>query len=378
MAQAVCEALPGRIDDGCLLLKYGHRGEADLPPLTIREAGHPEPDENGMAGAERLAGLLKAAGPDDTVLVLISGGGSALYTLPAAGVSFADIQTVNRRLLGCGADIHEINTVRKHLSAVKGGRSAELAFPAKWLEFVLSDVIGDDPSTIASGPFAPDPTTFDRAARVLERYGLGETAPAGIRRHLAAGTRGDVAETPDEASHLFRQGRRFFCGNNTMALRAAAARAEELGFSAVVFPEPITGEVERAAPRLFREAADSSLRRKRPVCFLSGGETTVNLGATFGKGGRNMELALSFAVQIENREGVCGLFAGTDGTDGPTDAAGAVVDGGTLRRADEAGLDAKHALLAHDAYPFFRSLGDLVITGPTRTNVMDLQVIIFT
>jgi glycerate 2-kinase len=276
-------------------------------------------------------------------------------------------------LLSCGADIREINAVRKHLSTIKGGLAARFAAPADVIVIVVSDVIGDALDTIASGPFAPDASTFTDAWRILEKYQLMHRVPMPVRQYLFDGQHGKYAETPKENDEVFQKVTHVLCTTNKVALDAAAEKAKALGYQPVMVAEPVAGECREAA-RAFAVRARSLLDQGRSFCLLSGGEPTVNLGAAHGRGGRNQEFALSAAFTIENSGDIIVASCGTDGTDGPTDAAGAMVDGATLGRASRAGLDARAALDGHKAYPFFEQLDDLIKTGPTNTNVMDIQV----
>jgi hydroxypyruvate reductase len=376
MARAVERIFGPRVAGGLVVTKYGH-GEP-LARVQLREAGHPVPDAAGEAAAREQAALLGAVRAGDLVVCVISGGGSALLPGPAEGVTLAEKQEVTRLLLACGATIGEINAVRKHLSALKGGGLARLAQPAALLTLILSDVVGDPLDVIASGPTVPDPTTFATALEVLARHRLEAQVPAAVRRRLEAGARGEVPETPKPGDPIFSRTVNVLVGSNALAVAAAAGRARALGYRPLVLSTTITGETREVAAvhaALARELASSGRPARRPACLLSGGETTVTMERA-GQGGRNQEFALAAALGIEGLEEVAVLSAGTDGTDGPTDAAGAWADGQTVARARAAGLDPRAALGGHDAYPFFERLGDLVLTGPTRTNVMDLRLVL--
>ena len=376
MARSAEEILGERIYGGLIITKYGH----GLPTARCRvmEAGHPVPDENGLRATAALLDLVAAAGPDDRILCMISGGGSALTPAPAPGIRLADKQETTRLLLACGADIHEINALRKHLSRIKGGQLCRRTGGARMLSLILSDVVGDDLDVIASGATAPDPTTFGDCREILSRHGLLERLPGPVRRHLAAGCDGRVDETPKPGSPLFERVENRIVGGISDALAAAEVEAARLGFKPLVLTSSIQGEareVARVLCAVAREVRRSGRPAPAPVCLLSGGETTVTLRGT-GTGGRNMELALSAAIELSGLPGVLLLSAGTDGTDGPTDAAGAFADGTTVLRAAALNLSARRHLSSNDSYSFFQPLGDLLVTGPTRTNVMDLQVVL--
>ena len=372
MARAAERALGRAIAGGLVNVKYGH--VAKLRRVELNECGHPVPDQRGVAGAERIAAIAAAAGKDDLVLCLISGGASALLPLPAPPVTLAEKQEVTRLLLASGADIHEINTVRKHLSAIKGGQLARLAWPARVEALLVSDVIGDDLDVIGSGPAAPDRSTFADAAQVLERYGIRDQVPAAVRTRLEQGLAGRVAETPKPGDPLFARVRNTVAGGNRLALDAAAREARQLGFRTIVLSSTIAGEtreIARMHAAIAREAAEHGRPARPPACILSGGETTVTLRGN-GLGGRNQEFALAAALDIAGLDDVVVLSAGTDGTDGPTDAAGAIADGDTLRRKP----DARRFLDANDSYHYFEALDDLVVTGPTNTNVADVRILL--
>jgi glycerate 2-kinase len=379
MAKAFEASLGDEPYDGIVITKYGHCGK-DLPARTrVLEAGHPLPDENGLRGAKEIMGLLGEAGTDTLVACLISGGGSALLVSPLEGITLEEKQEITGLLLKAGADINELNTVRKHLSRVKGGRLAELAYPAGVISLILSDVIADRLDVIASGPTAPDGTTYGDAIKVLEKYGLTERVPEGVMDALRRGGEGLLPETPKPGSRVFEKVENIIIGNNVRALEAARKGAEELGFHTEVVSSELTGEAREAGVWLAGKAL--AARRSSPhpphpkVCLVSGGETTVTVKGS-GKGGRNTELALAFAREIEGVEGIALLSAGTDGNDGPTDAAGAVVDGKTISIARSMGIDPDSHLADNDSYTFFKKAGGLLVTGPTGTNVMDVQIVL--
>lgn len=376
MAAAVEEILGDRITAGLVTVKAGHGGPTRV--VRIQEAAHPVPDAAGCAGAQAVLDLARGAGADDLVIALISGGGSALLPLPVPGITLKEKQQVTKHLLACGATIREINAVRKHISAVKGGQLARAAAPAQVLTLVLSDIIGDPLDAIASGPTAPDGTTFAEALAILDRYGIRAAVLPAIRGYLEAGAAGRAPETPKPGDPLFRRVHHRVVANNAQALEAAAAAAAARGLRPLILASGIQGEAREVAKvlaALLLEVRATGRPIEPPCCLVAGGETTVTLHGR-GKGGRNQEMALAAAFPLEGAEGILFFSAGTDGTDGPTDAAGAVSDGETIRRGRAAGLDPAHHLADNDAYPFFRALGDLVVTGPTRTNVMDVHLLL--
>ena len=412
MAAAVAEILGDCITAGLVNVKYGyaaavqlpassHRGSSELsstkdrdretsgetpptPPglrrklsasvIQIVEAGHPVPDEAGRQGAERIAEMLSELTERDLVLCLISGGGSALLPLPVPGVSLADMQALTETLLRCGATINEINCVRKHVSRLKGGQLARLAYPATLIALILSDVVGNPLDVIASGPTVPDPTTFADAWAVLERYDIVDQVPPSITAHIKRGLAGEIPDTPKPGDPIFQRVQNVIVGDNLQAAQAAVEKARELGFNTLLLSTYIEGEA-REVGRVFAGLGKGMARHGHPIappgCLVAGGETTVTVRGS-GKGGRNQELALAAGLALEGWENVVIVALATDGTDGPTDAAGAIADGTTVPRARARGLDPAAYLRNNDAYHFFQALGDLIITGPTNTNVNDL------
>jgi glycerate-2-kinase len=326
-----------------------------------------------VAATRRIIDLLKGADERTLILCLISGGGSALLVEPYEGISLREKQKVTNLLLKSGATINELNTVRKHLSMVKGGRLAGIAYPASIISLIVSDVVGDSLDVIASGPTAPDSSTYSDALAVLGKCQLTDQMPAKALSILERGARGEIPETPKEGDDIFTAVQNIVVASNRGALLAAKRKAEELGFQTSIISSTLQGEARDAARSLAHRACTAELNR--PFCLLSGGETTVTVRGS-GLGGRNTELALAFALEIEGESGVTLLSAGTDGTDGPTDAAGAVVDSHTIGRARTINLDAKAYLDSNDSYSFFHKTGELLITGPTGTNVMDIQIIL--
>jgi glycerate 2-kinase len=376
MAGPLEEILGDRIDDGVIVVKDGHA--LPLLRIRVREAGHPVPDERGVRAAEEMIRLVEGGLPRDLVFCLVSGGGSALSPAPARGITLEEMQEITRLLLGSGATIHELNTVRKHLSRLKGGLLARLAHPATVISLILSDVVGDDLDTIASGPTVPDGGTFRDCLNILDRRGIRALAPGGILAVLEAGARGEIPDTPKAGDPLFDSVRNLIVGNNQMAVEAAAAKARELGYDTQLpagHEEGEAREVALAHVALARNVQERSGSASRATCIITGGETTVTVRGK-GTGGRNQEFALAAALEMDGTSGIVVLSAGTDGTDGPTEAAGAVADGGSVDRGRSAGMDAGEYLAANDSYNFFRPLGDLLVTGPTFTNVMDLRIVL--
>jgi len=374
MAAAVERILGPRVSAGIIIVKYGYA--VPLRRIRVIEAGHPLPDAAGQRAAEELLDLVRGAGPDDLVLCLISGGGSALMPALVGEMSLDDEITVTGLLLRSGAAIQEVNTVRKHLSRIKGGRLAAAASPARVVALILSDVLGDPVDAIASGPTAPDPTTFADALDVVRRYGLADSMPVSAMAYLQRGAAGREPETPKPDDPVFRRVQIVLVGSNEQAVAAAAARAKTVGFRTLVLTTSLEGEAREAA-RVFCSVVRGIGTRRTPIappaCLLAGGETTVTVRGQ-GRGGRCQEFALSSGRVIAGWANTVVAAFGTDGTDGPTDAAGALVDGGTAARAQSAGLDAGRALADNDSYPFFQQLGDLLLTGPTRTNVNDIYL----
>jgi hydroxypyruvate reductase len=372
MAHAAERVLGKRITAGLVNVKDGHL--AKLRRIELNECGHPVPDARGVSGAERIARIARSAGEDDLVLCLISGGASALLPLPAAPVTLEEKQAVTRLLLNCGANIHEINAVRKHISAIKGGQLARLAAPAAVEALLLSDVIGDDLDVIGSGPTAPDASTFASTYAILERYGILDRVPASVRERLEQGLRGEIPETPKAADPIFARVRNTIVGSSRLALDAGARRAREFGFRTLILASGIQGEtrdVARMHAAIAREMVETGRPIKPPACIITGGETTVTIKGD-GLGGRNQEFVLAAAIDIAGMPETVVLSAGTDGTDGPTNAAGALADGETCHRKP----GALQYLDNNDSYHYFEALGDLLITGPTNTNVMAVRIVL--
>jgi hydroxypyruvate reductase len=376
MAKAVEDLLGNRICDGVIVVKDEHG--LPLKKIKICEASHPVPDERGVEGTEEILSLLEKAGARDLVICLISGGGSALLIAPVHGISLEDKQNTTKLLLACGATIHEFNAVRKHLSRAKGGRLAQMAYPATVTSLILSDVVGDDLDVIASGPTVPDSSTFDDAIQILKDHDIWDRLASAVRNHLEKGASGQIEDTPKSDNAVFQQCSQVLVGTNLQALKAAGQEAKRLGYHSLILSSKVEGEAREVA-RFFtaiaREVQGSENPLKPPVCLLAGGETTVTLTGE-GRGGRNQEFALAAALTIAGLDHIVVLSGGTDGTDGPTDAAGAIADGSTVARALEKGLDPKDFLRRNDSYSLFQPLEDLLMTGPTRTNVMDIYMLL--
>jgi len=381
MARAVEEVLGDKLEAGMVVVKYGHGGT--LQKTTVLEGNHPEPDQGGYESTQRiLAFLQENLQKNDLLLVVISGGGSALLPAPVSAITFKEKQAASALLLRSEATIQEINTIRKHLSRVKGGQLLNYTQGAEVISLLLSDVVGDDLASIASGPTNPDPTTFSQCMEIIRRYGLEKKIPGSVLKHLqsgAAGTPGSE-ETPKPGDPRFERVHHVIVGCNMQALEAAAEKARLLGFSPLILSSSVTGNTADVAlthVAIARQALETGDPIQPPCCLISGGETTVRLTGA-GKGGRNQEFALWCAREIAGWNHSQVLFAsvGSDGTDGPTDAAGALALPETARRAQEKGLSIQDYLDRNDSYHFFAELGDLIMTGPTLTNVMDLRFVL--
>ena len=381
MAQAI-ESILGRfITDGRIIVKYGHA--AKLKRIKVMEASHPVPDEAGVKGTEEIIRMMKQADEDTLVICLISGGASALLVSPAPRITLGDKKIVTELFLKAGASIEELNTVRKHLSKVKGGRLAQIAYPATVVTLMLSDVIGDRLDVIASGPTVPDPTTFQNAMAAIEKYSLKDRLPAKVLKLLMQGVKRKIKDTPKGAESFFKKTKAVVIGSLKHAVASAREKAISLGFSAEVVTDELRGEARDAARYLAARAVEvqnSLSKGAKPCCLISGGETTVTVKGN-GLGGRNQELSLAFAMEIEGIKGIAMLSADTDGIDGPTDAAGAIVDGNTTALAREFDIIPEIYLENNNSYNFFKRLDSVskrsyhLITGPTGTNVMDMQII---
>ncbi len=368
MAKAVEDAW-GEVS-GLVVTRYGHNVPCRF--IEVVEASHPVPDAAGMDAAKRILDSVKGLGPDDLVLALISGGGSALLALPAEGITLADKQQVNKSLLVSGATISEMNCVRKHLSAIKGGRLAAAAAPARVVTLTISDVPGDDPSVIASGPTVADPTTFADALEIVRKYKID--APKAVMDRLQAG----ADETPKPGDACFAKAELRMIVTPQASLEAAAEVVVNNGYTPMILGNAIEGEARDVAlmhAGIARQVVDFGQPANAPLVLLSGGETTVTVRGK-GRGGRNAEFLLALAVALEGKARIYAIAGDTDGIDGTEDNAGAIIDPTTLSRAAAAGLNAKTYLGNNDGYSFFEKLGDLVKTGPSLTNVNDFRAIL--
>jgi len=375
MAEAVEKILGDTIAGGHVIVKYGY--SKPLKRITITEAGHPLPDHNGFAGTKKIVEIAESAGEDDLFLFLVSGGGSSLLTDYPAGSSERDMVKMNDLLVKCGASISEINIVRKHLSRVKGGQLAKLVYPATIVNLIISDVPGDSPAVIASGPAYPDESTFAGAMEVVEKYRLTDKMPESLLRHLKLGIKGEIPENPVRGDPVFEKTYNVIIGNNRMALEAAAACAVKEGLDCITDENLLCLDVAVASEYIINKALTAREKRKKgkPLCLLFGGETTIEVKGK-GMGGRNQHLALLCAKLLRRHEGITVLCGGTDGTDGPTGAAGAVVDSGTWREAIMNRINPQWYIDNYDSFNFFREAGGLIVTGPTFTNVMDMIIVI--
>lgn len=379
MAMAMQDILGPYLSEGLMVTKYGHASETShLAHWTVIEAGHPIPDEAGVSGGRAIIDVLNRTTSHDLVVVLLSGGASALVVSPVANVSLDDLQDTTELLLKAGANIVELNAVRKHLSQLKGGQLARLAAPASVVALILSDVVGDPLDVIASGPTAPDPTTYGEALDVLDRYRLTDRVSETVIHHLKSGVGGRLLETPKAGDSCFNRVTNVLVGSNVLAAQAAVDRAQALEYHALLLTTFIEGEareVAKVAVALAKGVRHHGHPVAPPACLVWGGETTVTVRGQ-GKGGRNQELALAAALGLEDMEGVALLALATDGTDGPTDAAGAMVDGETARRARQSGWDIRATLKDNNAYPLLEDIGALMKLGPTGTNVNDVLVLL--
>jgi glycerate 2-kinase len=374
MSYALEDILQNRISGGIINVKYGHT--KDLKCIKINEAGHPIPNEAGVEGTEEILTLLHGLRDNDLVIFVLSGGGSALLPLPKDGISLEEKQRVTKMLLDSGASIDEMNALRKHISKVKGGQLARVAYPATSISLLLSDVVGDRLDVIASGPTVPDESTFGDCMSIVEKYNL--KLPGSVMDLIKKGVNGEIEETPKAGDPIFENTFHVILASNIMALKAAEQKAKELGYNALILSSAIEGEtkdVARVLTAIAKEICASENPISKPACIISGGETTVTIKGK-GLGGRNQEFVLASAAEIAGMNDTVILSCGTDGTDGPTDAAGALADGLTIQRAEKLGMQAKEYLWNNDSYHFFEKLGDLIKTGPTNTNVMDVRLLL--
>jgi len=379
MAKAIEDTLNGLITRGIIIVKYGHG--KNLTYCTQIEAAHPIPDRAGLKGTETILRMLEGMDGNTLVMVLLSGGASALLVSPVDAISLEEKMEVTSLLLRAGASIGEVNAVRKHISRIKGGRLARYVQPAYLISFVLSDVIGDRLDVIASGPTVPDRSTFHDAMKVIEKYQLKDEIPVRVLDYINKGIRGEVEETPKGDEDFFKKSQTLIIGNINNAINGARRKAHEKGYKTEIISSSLQGEARNVANMLAERALEYRRKGYRKLCLIAGGETTVTVKGK-GQGGRNQEMALAFAIKIKGENNILMLSAGTDGTDGPTDAAGAIVDGNVVSIALTNGLDPERYLEENDSYSFFKKLDDItgngyhLKTGPTDTNVMDLQVIL--
>ncbi len=383
MTLAAADILNEHLHGGMILTKSGSH---DLPErvtkiLDLYYGGHPIPDQNSLKAVAAITNLLSKAKSDDLILFLLSGGGSALLAGPYPGLTLKDLRLTNQILLSCGADIKEINTIRKHISTVKGGQLAKIAVPAKLFTLILSDVMGNQLDMIASGPTTPDPSTYQDAVEIIERYDLDHRLPKSVLNHLIQGLAGHLPETPKPGDPIFRDVTNLIIGRNSDSIQAGVQQAVLEGFNADTLPEPLEGEARLAGEKLAAILQRMALKSEplpRPACLIIGGETTVSLQSSgeIGKGGRNIEIALSAVKTMNNVPGVVLITLATDGEDGETDAAGAVVTGDSLRRGRILQMDPETYLRNHNSYPYFQALNDLLVPGVTQTNVNDLCFLI--
>ena len=377
MAKAVEGLLGGRITSGMVNVLKGTEGSVKTGRIALKGASHPIPGNEGVRGVDGMLDLTNGLTRHDLVITLISGGGSALMPYPASGITLEDMQEVTNSLLKAGATINELNAVRKHISGFKGGQFARHVYPARMISLILSDVIGDPIDTIASGPTSPDESTFMEARAVVVKYGLLDTVPENVLSRLNGGINGMYPETPKRGDPIFQNVSNLVIANNFRAARAASDVAEGLGYNSMILSTYVEGEASDVGVMfagIAREEQSRGLPLPKPAAIIIGGETTVTVNGD-GKGGRNQEVALGAVHKIRGLNGVIATL-GTDGIDGPTEAAGAIVDGESLERAALLGLKPEEFLENNDAFSFFESMNDLIITGPTGTNVNDLSIIL--
>ncbi len=376
MAEAVEQVLGTQITDGLVNIPRGNKYKTDI--IKLHEASHPIPDEHGVEGTRRMLEIVERTNKDYLVICLISGGGSSLMPLPRDGISMDDKREVTDALLKCGATINETNTVRKHISGFKGGWLAKKAYPATILNLILSDVVGDPLDFIASGPTVPDSTTFSDAVKVLKKYNLWDKVPASVKKVLSDGEKSVIPETPKADDEAFKKVYNVVVGNSRSATLVARDSLKSAGLNTFLLTSVLEGEARHVGVMLAsiaHEIIASGNPVQKPAGVVAGGETTVTVVGE-GLGGRNQEIALAAALKLEGLDGAVVASLSTDGVDGPTDAAGAIADGKTLARASKMGLDAERFLAENDSYDFFSELGDLILTGPTGTNVNDVSVIV--
>jgi glycerate-2-kinase len=373
MAYEVERILDDNIDEGLVVTKYNFKSQ--LKRIQPLKASHPLPDKNGIEVSKKIIEICKNANEDDLIINLISGGASSLLPYRAENITLEDKIKTTEILLRAGATIQELNTVRKHISAIKGGLLAKYVYPATMINLIISDVIGDQLDVIGSGFTVPDPTTFEDSWNVMIKYKMEDKIPHSVKSYLLDGMEGKVPETPKPGNPLFNKVYNLIIGNNELALSAIKTAAEEKGYYAKIISATLEGEAKVTSKFIAQLAKEYSLSEEKPVCLIFGGETTVTVTGN-GKGGRNQEFCLSFAIEIDGIKNITFLSGGTDGNDGQTEAAGAICNGKTIEIAKELGLDAMKFLNNNDSYNFFNKLDDLIITGSTNTNVMDIQILI--
>jgi len=376
MAEALEQVLGNRIKRGLVNVPHGCKNKTKI--IELHGANHPVPDEAGVKGTRYMLEIAEQANENDLVICLISGGGSSLMPLPRGKISIVDKREITNTLLKCGATINEINTIRKHISDFKGGWLAKKAYPTTILNLILSDVVGDPLDFIASGPTVPDSTTFKDAIKILEKYNLWDKTPASIRKVLVDGEKGKISETPKAENEVFKKVFNVVVGNNRFASQAACEYLKSNGLNTLLLTSALEGEARHIGIMLAsiaHEATVSGNPVSKPAAIIAGGETTVTVAGE-GSGGRNLEMVLASALKLKEMDGVVVASLSTDGVDGPTDAAGAIVDGKTLSRASKMGLAPEEYLAENDSYHFFTKLADLIFTGPTGTNVNDISVIV--
>jgi glycerate-2-kinase len=375
MGHYVETVLGNRITGGHIVVKYGY--SCKLKRIIVTEAGHPVPDSSGFKATEEIIRISEKASDNDLVICLISGGGSALMADLPDGLLPEELYIVNNLLIRCGATINEINCVRKHLSLVKGGQLTRIVNPAKLVTIIISDVVGNPLEVIASGPTVPDPSTFSDALKIIEKYKLATDITSGVMNYLKNGSLGNHPESAKPGDPMFSGTLNILAGTNQIALNAAKSQASVLGFNTYIIDAELHGDVENICESVLNTAMSFKNNNEilKPVCLLYGGETTIKVGGE-GTGGRNQHLALSAAIRLRNIPFITLLSAGTDGTDGPTNAAGAVVDSDTVRRALSLNEDPEKYIYEYNSYNFFKRVGDHIVTGPTFTNVMDILIIL--
>lgn len=376
MARAIEDMLADKNIGGRIIVKHGYTDR--LQRINQIEAGHPFEDENSVLGARKIVNILEKAKENDLIIALISGGASSLMSLPATGITLADKKDLLENLFRVGANIREINIIRKHISMIKGGRFVQYAFPAKVIGLLLSDVMGDDPEAIGSGLTVPDTSNYLDAIGILKKYDIYDKVPESITHHLSKGLRGENCDAPKKGDRIYDKVQNVIVTSLKVALKKAAEEADFLSYKVYLLSDELEGDVKEAASKfaqILRSGEFRKLPLKRPCCILAGGETTVKVKGE-GRGGRNTELALLMAKELDGMKNVEFLSCGTDGTDGPTDAAGAICDGETMASAKKLKLDFDEFLENSDSYSFFEKVGGLVKTGPTRTNVNDVQILL--